>query len=383
MGHGTEVGLLLEATRRRSRGWSGGWTGPPGGRSQSGAVLGIALGACLLSFSLPARAQDVPAAGGEAAGDAPDAGIASEADPRSPFRGTEFDFRNVASVVGLDPGSELTWNPYYAMEFGFQFRWWFDDWFAGARLDVTREITQADETTFAGEAWVSDLLLVGGGRPIYTIPVAEIALSADVVLTVPTSKVSQARTLVLGIGPGVRLSRSFEGGGTWNLAYRVRVTPYLHRTTTAELETPLIPSCTSSGNGCDAFVNTGLRNARVRVQHGVDLSYEPLDWLSFGTGFEHILDWLYPIEGDDPRISLTLEDPTDERHASWFYVEATFTPIPALEVGIGYETLAPRLAPDSSYYNPFYNRYSTVYLDLRLSFDGLVSMVSGDEEGGT
>jgi hypothetical protein len=115
----------------------------------------------------------------------------------------------------------------------------------------------------------------------------------------------------------------------------------------------------------------------------VDLSYEPLDWLSFGTGFEHILDWLYPIEGDDPRISLTLEDPTDERHASWFYVEATFTPIPALEVGIGYETLAPRLAPDSSYYNPFYNRYSTVYLDLRLSFDGLVSMVSGDEEGGT
>jgi hypothetical protein len=49
-----------------------------------------------------------------------------------------------------------------------------------------------------------------------------------------------------------------------------------------------------------------------------------------------------------------------------------------LEVGLGYETVSPQLAPDSTYYNPFYNRYTTLYLDLRLEVDGLVAQIEGE-----
>jgi len=350
----------------------------PDRRFSSAALLAAGLLLCPSA----ARAAD-PAGGGDEDGGEINLEAPAEPEDLAPWRGSEFSYRNVATIRGMDRSAELTWNPYWAMEFGFKFRWYFDEhWFAGARLEVTREVTEADDTTYAGEAWLQDLLLSGGGTRLVTIPGVGIDLSADVTLTLPTSKVSQARTLYLGIGPDVRLSRSWELGGEWEAGYHVRFNAYFHEATTAERETPLIPTCASSGRGCEAFVNTGLRNARWRVQHGVDLSYQPLDWLGFSAAFEHIVDGLYPIEGDDPRISWENESPTDLRHASAFEVEATFAPIPALEIGIGYSTISPQLAPDSTYYNPFYNRYTTVYLDLRLEIEGLVEQLTEAFEGG-
>ncbi len=338
----------------------------------------------LLGAAGPVAAQEAgPAAGGEGGGEINLEAPVESGEELAPWRGSEFSYRNVATVSGMDPSAELTWNPYWAMEFGFRFRWYFDEhWFAGARVDVTREVTEADDTTYAGEAWVGDLLLTGGGSRFVTIPGVGIDLSADVTLTLPTSKLSQARTLYLGIGPNVRLSRGWTLGGDWSAGYHVRFNSYLHGATTAERETPLIPTCASSGQGCEAFVNTGLRNAQWRVQHGVDLSYQPLEWLGLSVAFEHIVDWLYPLEADDPRVSWENESPTDLRHASAFEAEVTFTPWPALAIGVGYSTISPQLAPDSTYYNPFYNRYTTLYLDLRLQIEGLVDQLTEAFEGG-
>jgi hypothetical protein len=351
----------------------------PDRRFSSAALLAAGLLLCPPA----ARAAD-PAGGGDE--DGGEINLEAPVEPEeelAPWRGSEFSYRNVATVSGMDRSAELTWNPDWAMEFGFKFRWYFDEhWFAGARLEVTREVTEADDTTYAGEAWLQDLRLSGGGARFVTIPGVGIDLSADVTLTLPTSKVARARTLYLGIGPNVRLSRSWELGGDWQVGYHVRFNSYFHEATTAERETPLIPTCASSGAGCESFVNTGLRNAQWRVQHGVDLSYQPLEWLGFSAAFEHIVDWLYPIEGDDPRISWENESPTDLRHASAFEVEATFAPIPALEIGVGYSTISPQLAPDSTYYNPFYNRYTTLYLDLRLEIEGLVDQLTEAFEGG-
>jgi hypothetical protein len=299
---------------------------------------------------------------------------------QAPWRGSEFIYRNTVSAYTLDPSADLTWNPYYAMSFGFKPRWWFDDhWYVGARLDVTRELTQADDTTLRGEAWLGDLLLTAGASKFYTIPVVGIDLGADLMLSTPTSKISQGRTMVLGLGPGVRVSRTFDLAGEFSVGYHVRFSSLFHRFTTSELESPIIPTCSSSGAGCDAFVNTGVRNTQFRVQHGIDLSYEPLEWLALGTGFEHIVDWLYAMDSNDPDVSLLNESPADQRWASSFYFEVTFMPIPALEVGVGYETISPQLAPDSTYYDPFFNRYTTLYVDLRVEVDGLVSQIMGEE----
>jgi len=298
-----------------------------------------------------------------------------EGEDTAPWRGTRLSYRNIATLDSFDKTARMTWNPYYAMEFGFTFRWWFGKvWSAAAAFDLTRELTEADDNTYANETVFHDLRLSTRARDFYTIPVVGIDLSADLILTLPTSKISWARTLVMGIGPGLSVARTFDLHGDLTIAYHVRGTGYLHETTTAQLETPRIPTCISDGGGCDEFLNTGVRNVRGRVQHGVDLSYAPLEWLGASAWFEHVVDWLYPIEEEDPRISYQPVEATDRRHSSAFGVELTVTPLRALEIGLGYETVSPQLAPDSTYYNPFYNLYSTLYLDLRIDADGVIDL---------
>jgi hypothetical protein len=299
----------------------------------------------------------------------------------APWRGSEIIYTNEVSIAGLDRSAELTWNPYWAMTWIFKPRWWFDEiFYVGARLDLSREITEADDRTLAGETWVHDLLLSAAARRFVTIPEAEIDVSADLVLTLPTSKISRSRTLNLGLGPGLRVDRTFELIGDLSIGYHVRFTSFLHRYTTAELETPLIPGCARSESGCEEFLNTGERNVRWRVQHGIDLSWDPLEWFGVSAGFEHFVDWLYAFQGEDPSLSAGTNEDTDRRYRSAFSAEATFTPWAPIQIGIGYSTISPQLAPDSTYYNPFYNRYSTLYLDLRLEVDGLVEQIAGGPE---
>jgi hypothetical protein len=296
---------------------------------------------------------------------------------RAPWRGSEFVYRNAFSAISLDRSAELTYNPTYATSFSFRPSWWFcDHLYLRANLDVVRELTEADDTTFKNEALLGDLALTAGYAPVYTIPVADIAVSADILLRIPTSKASQARTLALGIGPGVRLSRSFDLLSGLSVGYSLRGMPLLHRTTTSQLETPFIPGCSASDGGCDAYLHTGVRNTRFRLQQLLYVTARILDWLSLSATYGIWIDWLYPIEIDDPRISHQVLEPQDRRYASVWEVEVLFEPVPALRIGLGTSTLGPQLAPDSSYYNPFYNRYTTVFLDLHLDVAGLVSQIT-------
>ncbi len=296
---------------------------------------------------------------------------------KAPWRGSEFVYRNVFTAISLDPSAELSYNPTYAMSFSFRPSWWFGEkLYVRASLDLVREITEADDTTYADEALFSDLVLTAGYAPVVTIPVVDISVSADLALQVPTSKVSQARTLALGIGPGVRLSRSFDLLSGLSIGYSLRAMPRIHQSTTTELETPLIPGCSASGGGCDGYLHTGVRNAQFRLQQLFYVSARMLDWLSLSVTYGLWIDWLYPIDVDDPRISAETIKPQDRRYASVWEVEVLFAPIKAIKIGVGTSTLGPQLAPDSSYYNPFYNRYTTVFVDLHLDVAGLISQIT-------
>lgn len=294
-----------------------------------------------------------------------------------PWRGSEFVYRNVFSANSLDRSAELTYNPSYAMSFSFRPSWWFGDHlYLRANLDLVRELTEADETSLKDEALLGDLALTAGYAPVVTIPVVDIAVSADILFRIPTSKVSQARSLALGIGPGVRLSRSFDLLSGLSVGYSLRAMPLLHQSTTAELETPLIPGCSASNGSCDAYLHTGVRNAQFRLQQLFYVNARFLDWLSLSATYGLWIDWLYPIDIDDPRISHEEIKPQDQRYASVWEVEVLFSPTPALQIGVGTSTLGPQLAPDSSYYNPFYNRYTTVFVDLHLDVAGLISQLT-------
>ncbi|MEM9195351.1 MAG: hypothetical protein AAGF12_39640 [Myxococcota bacterium] len=313
--------------------------------------------------------------------------IAAGDDPeeRPPWRGSVVELRNTVGVIGLDPDAELTHDPYYAATLSFRPRWWFGDIVnVAAFFGLIHEFTEANTTTSEHETIVSDLTLQAQARQVLTIPGLEIAVTPDLRLAFPTGKASRGRSLQTAIGPGLALSRGFSLGdeGTLVLAYRARFTALLHRYTDASLETPFIPGDVDCRYSC----SSGLRNTRYRVGQGGDIVYVPNSWLMVAIGYYHFTDFLYPrspvsaqaeqgTETGAFGVSYEASDNTDVRFRSSFGIEVAVMPSSLLQLALGYETTSPQLAPDSTYYNPIYNRFSTVYFDLRLQVEGLVDAI--------
>ena len=318
--------------------------------------------------------------GAAAASEGEETVTSGQAESKAPWRGSAFVYRNTLRAYSLDAASELSHNPYYAMSFSFQPSWWFGDHlYVRASLDVIRELTNSDETTDYGEAWVSDLAFIVGYSKFYKIPVVGIDISADLVIKTPTSKPAMARTLIMGIGPGLRITRSFDLLKGLSIGYSFRANPNLHRKTTSETENPWIGGCISSSGGCDQYFNTGYRNAKFRLHQGFDVSLGILDWLSVSLSYGVLIDWLYDIDkSDDQYEILQISEPQNRRYYSVFEAQVTFTPMPAFQVGLGLSTFNPQLKPDSDYYNPLFNRYSMIFVDMRLSIDGLISQITND-----
>lgn len=307
--------------------------------------------------------------------------LEEEGEPQAPWRGSILEYRNAFGIRNLDPHADLTHNPYYVMALSLRPRWWFDDVISvSARLDVARELTEPDDTTFANETVLHDLYLGVSAKQLATIPAIDVHVSPDLRLTLPTSKASRFRTLVIAVGPGLAFTRQLDFGdaGELTLGYRPRFTVNFHGSTTAQRDTALIPTCLS----CEQHFNTGRRNSAFRLWNGVDASYAFLERFGVSVSYAHVTDWLYALEGAPPgpedgvpdggADSLTQEDPATVRFSSAFSIELSVTPFDLLEIGVGWETLSPQLADGSTYHNPIYNRYSQAYVDLRLQVEALV-----------
>ncbi len=294
-----------------------------------------------------------------------------------PWRNSSFVYRNSFSAISLSDTAELSYNPYYAMTYSIRPWWWFTKkLYVRGALELDHEVTNADTTTQKGEAWLRDLMLSVGYANAFTIPKAKINFSFSLILTIPTSKASLAKTMVLGVGPGVRLTRSFKVLKGMMIGYNFRSTFKFHRYTTGERESPLITSCGGGLGGCDQFLNMGLRNSMVRLSHSADFSIRFLKWLGLSLAVGQAFDFLYPL-GDEVLQTSTGESAEGEniRYLTFFEVVATFQPTKELEIGVGYTSVHPQRTPSSTYYVPFFNRYSAFYIDLKLRIDGLVDRI--------
>ncbi|PIE18967.1 MAG: hypothetical protein CSA65_03625 [Proteobacteria bacterium] len=294
-------------------------------------------------------------------------GSAAEA----PWRGSQFVVRTSVSALTLDPGAEQTYNPYAAMTFSFRPWWWFTEhYFMRGTLGIIRELTDADFNTYEGEATLTDLRLIVGAAGLWTIPWVGIHVSVDLAFTLPTSKLSQAQTLALSIAPGLRLSRAFRWRGGINMGYNLRLTPRLYRYTTAERESPLISSCTTDCT--EALFNLGRRNPYLRFSQSVDISAKFFDWLGAYVAAGHAVDWLYDAKEDPGAAPSPVED-ASATYLTFFELAVTFRPLDLLEIGLGYTVVHPLRAPDSSYYVPFFNRFSAFFVDVKIHVQGVVS----------
>lgn len=293
---------------------------------------------------------------------------------KSPWRGSEIAYRNSVTAISLDPSADLTYNPFWAMALELSPRYSFDDvWSVGASLEIAREITQADDTTRSNETLLGDLGLRVNASNFAKIPGVGINVSAGLGLTLPTSLSSQGDTLMFALSPSLRLSRTFgrvmEG---LTLGYSLRFTKNFHEYTTGELDSPQVPGCFVGDSGsCDRFLNTGYRNASYRLSNGFDASLDLTSWLTFSADFAVIVSWLH-ADTDDERVSHIELEPANERYALAADLGFSARWWKPLEVRLGASTFNPQLQSDGDRYAPFFNRFTTLYLDLRLDVAALV-----------
>lgn len=290
-----------------------------------------------------------------------------------PFRGSAFTYRNSVSAITLDKGAELTYNPTWAMIFDLAPRYWFGDvLYVGASIDFTREITNDDSSTYRGETWLGNLDLRLGASRWVRIPGAEIDISGTLDFILPTSKIANAQTLIFAVAPGLRFNRHFDVLAGLDLGYSVKLTKSFHRFTTGETESPRIPTCGSSPGGCDPFLSDGVRNVSWRLSNSFDASISFTDWLSFSASVGIFTGFLYDAVKADS-VSYSTQKDTTTRTALVYDLGVTVTPLSYLSVSLGATTVNPQLAPDSTNYAPFFNRYTALYLDLRLDVADLVA----------
>ncbi len=292
---------------------------------------------------------------------------------KSPWRGSEIAYRNSVTTLSLDRSADLTYNPFWGMALELSPRFWFDDmWSISASMEFQREITEADDTTRQDETLLGDLGLSVGASNFAKIPVLGINLSASVGFTFPTSLASQGDTLLFAVAPALRLSRSFDVLSGLNIGYGIRFTKYFHEYTTGELDSPVIPGCFVGDSGsCDRFLNTGYRNTSFRLSNTFDVSLDFTSWLSLSTSFGVVVSWLHD-NIDDDRVSHTELEPVDERYAFVADLGLSARPWTPLEIRFGAASFNPQLEPDGDLRAPYFNRFTTLYLDLRLDVAALV-----------
>ena len=159
------------------------------------------IGLLVVAVTFVAHAQPIATGLSGSTGD-----VASTAN-KAPWRGTSVNYSHNLGVMTLAPGAEPFYNPTWSQRLGLMPEWHFGDLITlRGRFFLSQEFTESDSTRYRNEVELSDVWLdtVWSG---VTEKNSRIRLGADLRVTLPTSKVSQAQTRILTLGPGVNVSQ--------------------------------------------------------------------------------------------------------------------------------------------------------------------------------
>ena len=290
----------------------------------------------------------------------------SEPEQPFPFIGSRVILRNAATTLSFDKSKELTYNPFYEASITFMPRFQVSNWYSiAAQFSLSKELTNSDYTTYKNETIVSDLSLIQSFTNILKIPVLDINTSLSLSLTLPMSKVSTARTLIMAVGPGLTLSRNFEILSGISISNTVRGIYFWHEYTTGNYDG--CPIISVADTECDEYNNIGVRNPEFRILNTTALSISLLSSLAISSSFIVINDPLHDSYTDES-ISLTVQEPTNMRFTNSFNAALSYSPFKNLGFELGMNTTNQQLSTDGkTYYSPLYNRFTVAYFDLILS----------------
>ena len=300
-----------------------------------------------------------------------------EGESPSAWRGSLLRYGHVTTTVGFDKGAELTWNPYYAHSLTAAPRYYFsDDFSAGLTFGLEQELTDSDWTTSRNEVLFSDLFADLTWRG-WEEPNSGIRLSGSLRMALPTSKLSQAQSMVLAVAPTLRVARYFDRLSGAGISWSTRWNQRFNQETTARKEASGIVGCDVSGT-CDALSNTGLLNAWADLSTGPSLELLPLPDLVLTADFRWGQAFLYEnAEVRDPFSGELLQGESDfaGRTTTYFGLGAIYSLADEVTLLFAVGTPSPQIGADGERRSPFFNRYTQLSFDVQLNLDAIIRSI--------
>jgi len=306
------------------------------------------------------------------------------AEVKSPFRGSMIVYENIFSPYQYSM-ADPTYDPYYAMSWSFRPRYYVrDDLSLRARFDVEVELTMSDLQDTAHEATFNDLSFDINYAPSWAvIPYLGIMTSTSLRLALPTSDVSQARSMILYLAPGMAFRRGFGlMKGDWlsklTLSYSFRGTKYLHQYKDKQRDVTV--GCMDvSRPECQ---HQGLRNRSWRFVNGFEADLQIWKKLVFSASFLLVDDLTYAY--DEGKVVNPLDHSTQPvagsdsvlKGAYWTALDLTYDLADWLSMSTGVTWYVPMLTSRSDgYRSPFDARYTQIYLDVNLPMAKVVDKI--------
>lgn len=317
-----------------------------------------------------------------------------------PFRGSTFLFDQsmTTQTAHLDTSPQQSYVPLYEMWFSLRPRWYFTDkLYAWARLDLTKELTNSQETNKYREDVFGDIWL----NLIYKTPVPAISkntkMSAGVRALLPTSKESQANGTYVnpGVLAGIEQTIPINGDGAKFLnearlgLSAVYNHPFTRATTAAD------PTLNYERESIDGrtFVSdqvTGLPLVNHQITAIVDTGVQITPKIGLTLDMIFFDQWHYapkddisvPVSGGTVFIPRSSND-TLFTQKTWFIASLDYAIVDEITLGLGYYNLANVLAPDSVRRgivggdNIWWSPVARVFFDVTLNIDKFYEWASG------
>lgn len=301
------------------------------------------------------------------------------------WRGSSVSYGQSLGVMSLSRSAQPFYNPVWVHRVGL-----FPEVHAGdqltfrGRLFLAQELTLSDVTTHRHEVELSDIWLdsIWSG---WQEKVTGIRVNADVRVTLPTSRVSQAQTRLFTLGPAVNLMRSFAVRSGLTFIYSARFTWRANRLPTRQNSGPALVTCVDVRSlECLDSYSSGVRNATFDLLHGPVVSFSPHDKVNLAAVFMMQRAWLPPLSAVPPELqgSTQLDSRADvpTRDAIFFSLSATWQAFRAVGFTFSAWTFSGQLGEDGRYQFPLFNRNTTFALDAILDFEQLIEATRKKEK---
>ena len=293
------------------------------------------------------------------------------------FRGSTMSVGNSVSYGTINKSNDLSYNPFFNTTMTFAPRYWVQPrTFIAGSLSIDREWTDRDDGTMRDETRMSDLTLrVGSLLHRWDFGLLTFVGSG---VRLPTSPFSQARTMNATYNAVIALIQGLSSWGSVSYAFNIAYSDFEY--TTGELETPRIdiPSCTTDPGSCSQL-NTGVRNAPWTTTHSLSFNYFPKSWLFVSASASLIESYLFARGVDDSMVSYVAQKPVNKRYLMSYSAEIDVQPTQWLVVAFMANTFNPQQAPNSTYYQPFFNRNTSFMVDLRFTL-GVFRVAQSDDK---